>query len=66
MTTSEQYRGLTIIYVTGAFSVEAQVKTGRGGRLWHLDSYGENKDAARARVERAIDNFLGSPHSYPE
>jgi len=31
-----------------------------------LDSYGENKDAARKRVERAIDNFLGSPHSYPE
>ena len=66
MTTSEQYRGLTIQYVVSAFSVEAQVKNGRGNRLWALDSYGQDKDNAGKRAKRQIDNFLGSPHNYPE
>lgn len=60
MTSTEIYRDLTIVYVTSAFAVEAQVRSKAGGRMWHLDCYGHNKEDVKQRVLKVIDRFLGT------
>lgn len=61
---SEQYRGFTIEYQPGQFTVEAIVKNGRGGRIWSLQAVGNDKDDARRIIHNQIDYYLSESHSY--
>jgi hypothetical protein len=60
---SEQYRGFTVDYQTGAFLVEAVIRDGRGRRLWEIGATGDNADEARQKVHRRIDQLLKEPDS---